>query len=1116
MVLLYNVIYYIGLNICAHRGNKLLGLGIEIREGFTADLEREAARKIISAIDKWRKGGRIKTAQRRWLFELIQNALDISTVQGNPLEIDITTGENQITFRHSAGYFKPQEIRALIYAYSTKPYERESQLAGRFATGFLVSHITSRKVYVKSILRKNGIFYEIETTIDRESEAIDEIFANFTKSFDQLNSAIQMEKAPTIFWTQYTYEVSDSIGKEAIKVGISEIKKCFPFLFAFNRIKKISINGEEYIKEEITKEDTLVEQVGSTQLWLERSQDVEIAISVNSKECKIIDLSSFPKLYVKGLPLIETGNYLKIPFVINSPQFGTTEDRNTLENIEENEEILKKAFLLYHRLIERLSKLPEMRGLYFLSDFRLVSNTIVSENPLWKELNSLLETHIPHIVQNYPLVNTSERREVIAKVIFPSRAIKSIELQPGNFSKFYNLLANMNKIIPARDELECWIKVVSNLVNEFGDMGHITIYDIVNLQDDIKNFVGESFHKLKELGEEFNLPDPKQFLISFFELVDDLYKRKIIESSDFADHMLLDQSGLVGSYEWENGKLCIDQELSEDFKDIVQKIGWKIRQELVSEDFAIYKIIKDLVRDIQDVNKALQHVISNYTPSEENLKEEPWGDKVNGWIDLFRWCAENEKFYKDFPIITKDRKVRQIEDLDEETVVVSFKNISIDEEFEGIYPESRILHPAYLSTENSDLIMEHLMKYDAFVTYLPIYKSEITLGWNKLKSVLIENNEVSKVDHKIKGLTDSISVLPFWNEVIGRISEYQERAESLFRFVALCLLKNDKNWDKSQTVKCSCKKANHKIIPSQWLASLKTDAWVPLKVKDNDEEKIVKTMATRESIETLLVKISLENLIDINPEKITKLLMHFGFDELDLKIKLQSIERGATEEQVRKEVSILVDITKLVPNLAEIAKQDTHAFKEAIEKLKESFGNKTIADENRTIGKNLEVIIAKILSSLEGVAEIKPVYKGGDLELWPEMNEGWDSGLIEIKPYIIEVKFTSGTRVHLSKAQGEMSKEKKEHHIVLVVKNAARLRDLLLSRDTSNNNIPEQLVLKIIENSHIVEDIYQKLGSFPNLDEIDPDSHGYWVKRKLWDNKPDILTWINRKCARVT
>jgi len=1097
-------------------------LGMEIREGFTYDLEREASRKIIRAIDKWRKGGSIKTAQRRWLFELIQNALDISKERKTALEIDMTIRDNKVIFKHNAGYFTAQEIRALIYAYSTKPYERESEFAGRFATGFLVTHITSRKVNVKSMLSKNGEFYKIKTVINRESESIDEIFEGFSESFNQLNNAVRIDTPPTIFWTEYTYEASDDIGKEAIAIGISEVMKCLPFLFAFNKIRKITINDEEYTNESITKGDITAESVGTAQVWLERNQDVEIAIPLESKSCEITNLSSLPRLYVKGLPLIETGSYLEIPFVINSPRFGTTEDRNTLENIEENKDVIKKAFELYHQLMERVCKLQEIRSLHFLSNFQSVSDKIVSENPLWEEFNNLLKIHIPRIVKNYCFVKTSKGRDTIANVVFPSKSIRSIELQPKDFDRFYVLLEKMKRGIPARDELECWIEVATNLDKEFGDVDgvDINIYSISDLKEEIVKFVQESdgFSTLDDFGKKFDLSDPKQFLISFFELVDDLYERKTIESADFVDYMLLDQSGFIGPYAWDQVSLCIDKDLPEDFKDIVQKIGWKVRQELVSRDFAIYKIVRNLVRNTQDVNKAVEHAIASYSPSDDDVKEEPWGDKVNGWIGLFRWCAQNEKFCKDFPMITKAGKVRMIENLHEEAILIPFPYMNIKDEFVDIYPESRILHQTYFGMGDSSLLKSNLMKYDVFVTHLPTYKKEVTLGWNKLKSVIVEENQqISKVDHKIEGTTGSISVLPFWNEVIGRISEYQERAELLLRFVALHLVGNDEEWDKNQQVKCSCKQGNHTISPSQWLASLKTDAWIPLKIEDNDEEKIVKRMATKESIETLLKTTTLEDLIGTDPEKVTKLLMHFGFDELDLKIKLQSIEKGEPEEQVRKEVSALVDIANLVPGLPDIVKRDTSAFKEAIENLKKSFKQRIVARQNLKIGKNVETIIARILSDQEAAADVKPVHKGigGDYEFWPEIDEGWDSGLIEIKPYIIEVKFTSGTRVHLSKAQGEMSKEKERHYIILVVENAFGLREQLLLLDTSGNNVPEELKAAITENSHIVESIHKKLGSFPNPDEIEPDIHGYWVKSKLWDDKPDVISWINMRFPKA-
>lgn len=1089
-------------------------LGREIRAGFAHDLEREAARKIIGAIDKWRKGGRIKTANRRWLFELIQNAVDISRERGTSLEIEITSQANQVLFRHNAGYFSPKEIRALIYAYSTKPYERESELAGRFATGFLVTHIVSEKVIVRSVLEKDGGLYDIEIMIDRESDKIENIFEKFSQSFNQLNDATRIQSDSTEFWTEYVYEIGDDIGKEAITVGFMELEKCLPFLFVFNNITKITINGVKYTKEEVMRNEILIEKVGTTQVWLASSQDMEVAVIVDSTSNRIINVSEFPRLFVKGLPLIGTEDYLKIPYIVNSTKFRTTEDRNTLENTEENSETLRKAFILYQDLLGYISRIQrkEMRGLYLLSNFQLVPEKRISENPLWDNFNSLLKKNITEIVKNYALVDTFEGRKEIANTIFPIKFLKSKELQPEVFNKFYDLLVNIKDNIPTKDELDYWIIVASNLKAEFGDTANVILYNIENMKNELVEFVKgkSSYPSLQILGEGFDLSDPKQFLLSFFDLLNDLYERKVIESVDFVDYLLIDQTGIVGPFKWEDANLCVDKDIPEDLKDIIQKIGWKIRLELLDRDLTAFKIVEDFIRDFKDVPSILEYVIDKHKISDEEIKEEPWKDKLTGWLELFRWCTENGNLCKDFTVVTKAMKIRPIENLNFETLIIPFKHMGIKEEYEDIYPENRILHHKYLDVNNPKKLISYLEHYDAFVTNLPLYKKEVTFGWNKLKSVLLEDVEISKVDHKIEASIDAISVLPFWSDVVGRISEYQERAQLLFRFVVYCLVENDKSWDNCHQARCSCRDGNHKIIPSQWLASLKTDAWVPSSRKENGEEKIVKTTATKESIENLFTTNSFEKIMKDNTEKITKLLTHFGFNELDLKIKLQSMERGISEEKIRKEVSVLVDITKVIPDLPDIARRDIQALRETIEKLKGRLEFELITEENRNIGKNLEAVIAEILSSKAGIAKVKPIYRGGDLVIWPERNEGWDSGLIEISPYFMEVKFTSGARAHLSRVQGETSMYKKERFIVLVVENAVGLRTRLLLLNVDEGPIPEDLIVTTIENSHIVKGIYQKLGSFPNPDEVEPDIHGYWIKRKLWDNKVDLLEWIKQ------
>ena len=197
---------------------------------------------------------------------------------------------------------------------------------------------------------------------------------------------------------------------------------------------------------------------------------------------------------------------------------------------------------------------------------------------------------------------------------------------------------------------------------------------------------------------------------------------------------------------------------------------------------------------------------------------------------------------------------------------------------------------------------------------------------------------------------------------------------------------------------------------------------------------------------------------------------------------------------------------KNVPDLPDIAYHHPGRFKEAIEKLREEIKSEDIKEENKRIGKNVEKIIAKVLRDKN--FNVIPIYKGGDLEIWPK-DEGWDCGLIEIQSYLVEVKFTSGDRVHLSKTQSEMASNKKENYIVLVVENVDNLREHLKEMD--ENSISDDIITTVIENSKIIERTYMKLGAFPNPEEIEPDIHGYWIKKKLWEGKNDIISWIQQK-----
>lgn len=164
---------------------------------------------------------------------------------------------------------------------------------------------------------------------------------------------------------------------------------------------------------------------------------------------------------------------------------------------------------------------------------------------------------------------------------------------------------------------------------------------------------------------------------------------------------------------------------------------------------------------------------------------------------------------------------------------------------------------------------------------------------------------------------------------------------------------------------------------------------------------------------------------------------------------------------------------------------------------------------NRQIGENVELIIKKILRN--NGCNVQPIYFGGDLEIWPHEDAGWDSGHITISSKItVEIKFTSGSEVHLTKFQSKTARLQKSGYIVLVVNGDWGLRELL-NVDINEDSISAELIATIKDYSHVVKNLYEKLGELPNPKEIEPDLHGYWLKNALWENQENIVTWLENE-----
>ena len=1091
-----------------------MGRGQKVREGGAGDLEQEAARKIVGVIQTWRDGHKIPVAQRRWLFELIQNALDVARGQNKEkLKSEILFDSEKIVFRHNAGLFSPKEYRALIEAYSTKPFERDSDFAGRFATGFLITHIVDKVVDVKGILDEEGDLFQFSTQIDRESENADRILQNFDKAFNALDDVILVEKPLRDYWTEYTYRIRDDLAKKAVEIGIRELIRNMPFLLVFNEIECITINGEEYSASdpEDKSDGILVRSVKANRVWVARQDMADVGLVVDSQTSQIKTLSDSPRIYVHGLPLIESGTYFRIPFVMNSKLFDTTQERNVLTSTKQNKDILTEAFSSYSKLAEFISQPTEQcQSLFVLAEFHPIEENENFKSELLDYSNTLINNTVSSIIGNMALVDTVGLGRVpIADALFPTKAIRDKKLTDDDFDKLYSILTPIKKAIPAKPDLESWMSLSGSLEEEFAEIG-ISFFGIEDLKNSLEQFRNshKNYPSLSDIGARYGVEEPRGFLLVFLMLINGLYERGVIDTCHFVDGLVLDQTDTLGPYNWGDLGLYIDDGIPEDFKDIAGRVGWNIRQNLVDRDFSSLRIITDVVDNkLLASDSALKLLIEKH-PLGGKVDEDAakWPDSVLGWVDLFRWCIFNQKLPEGFFIITKDAqedRIQKVTNLVSEYFIVPFRYIGIDETYEQIYPESRILHNKYFDFDNPSQLIQ-MLDYKVFVRSLPTYSSVLKLEHDKLASLIIGNEKVSIVTHGIVTQDSQMAILPFWQFVMRRISKNQDLARIFFRFVAEHLI-NDSSWKKEIMVECSCKAKEHKIVPAEWLADLITESWLPYR-PDNEGEAIMSIKADKEGFKNLFSDDELEQLILKNPEDVTRLLTYFHFDELDLKVKLQSIMKKLSEKEVRKEVSSLIDISNALPNLVDVFNRGAEALKQAIDRVKATLDLQPTKDENKIIGENVEQIIEKFLE--DGKYGFRPQTVGSDVEIWPN-DEGWDAGAVALLHYWIEIKFTSTERVRVSDAQGKLAREKKQHFAVLVVENANDLRSRL-KRKLDKTEITLELSKEIMDNSHIVEDFYAKIGTLPDSEEVETDINGYWIRKKLWGDKENLSTWIKR------
>ena len=129
----------------------------KIKQLRTKAQESQAANKIIDMLKALDSNNDANTAYR-WIWELIQNAKDVPNSSGKvDIEISFDTSNKTLEFKHNGRLFSTKNIIFLIEQVSTKERDKIEQKkersTGKFGTGFLTTHLLSKRVTVSGYIQ---------------------------------------------------------------------------------------------------------------------------------------------------------------------------------------------------------------------------------------------------------------------------------------------------------------------------------------------------------------------------------------------------------------------------------------------------------------------------------------------------------------------------------------------------------------------------------------------------------------------------------------------------------------------------------------------------------------------------------------------------------------------------------------------------------------------------------------------------------------------------------------------------------------------------------------------------------------------------------------------------
>ena len=971
----------------------------------------------------------------RWIWELLQNALDASIAHDDPLTVKIEYNLEELIFLHNGSSFEEKQIFNLIYHGSTKADQEEA--IGEYGSGFLTTHLLSPEIKISGQLSSNEWF---DFCLTRKSDSrdallhlMDEAWENFKESLSTSDQSI-----PASFTTRFIYPIIGKEAQEAVEKGIETLKQCTPFVLVFNsKFSSIDIDNHgktlrfEVIKRRSIDASEIQHITVATYKNGNSNENEYVLISDKKKTSVAVPLASnsnglacqpvkkIPRLF-KAVPLVGTESF-SFPAIINSLDFKPSEDRddvyiglgNDEANTKNQSAIEKSCELLVHLLQYAASE-----GWHYVHHWAEVPTLQHPTEETREWIRTCVKGKLIERIRETPTILNSHD-----KGLKPIKAFLPVQENIKEIETLWDLLNGLkitNEKLPRRNEAMGWCEAVRSWA---------CLYDkeptekndkeptekTVNGQQ-LANHVHEKMKKAaqdKQHISELGLNDDVEAIRWLNKLIDFLQKNGLTETIRTC-LIVPDQDGFLHSLDDLYRDIGIDEEL----KNIAYSIDWYVRRELRNDQ--ITSLSKEKGAGEADNKFILGKLIEKLRELTENNSDD--NNFKEASTRLFAWIVDQEdwKSLGDVSVFTKDNSVHR-----SLSSVTSKKKRPLApvqawcnelQQYSDLFPPERILDDAFFDVLRDPTVWQKLDTEK-------IIHVNMVVPFDGLIELKCVSPEIYESDHKAMEPISGTQVVA-WKEIMERVKNDSVLARLFWQFLTDWLIKEDVRSLKAKEVKCkSCNDdITHKYYPNLWLKAVREEKWIP------QGNKYVH--ATEKSIANLLSDCGLGlGSLDEN-STVVEFLLAMDLDLPDLKLKYLMAGNAEKRDDLYKSMELVQQLpAEILDQMCSIV-SDSNEDENLIEDFKALIKDKHILRENQRFGQQVEDLVERNLK--DNSFSVSRTGRGSDFEISTEdlitLNIGRGN-----QSWLVEVKATRTGTIQMTPTQAQTAVEKAEGFLLCIV-----------------------------------------------------------------------------------